>query len=240
MIAKLEYPFGCNLLVIQPTPFCNLDCSYCYLNDKNNPEKMKVNTLHKVLCQVLNSGIITKETTIVWHAGEPLSTPIKHFRELLNCVQEVDHNKYFHHSIQTNGIIIDDQWCKLFNEYDIDIGISIDGPLKINDSFRVDRKGKGTFDKAIQGLNLLKKHNVKHHIIAVLTEESLERPEEILDFFIKLDVCRLGFNIEEIEGVNSKSSAYKSLININRFFNLAHKIHLDQEINVSIREFIML
>jgi uncharacterized protein len=237
MQATLKYPFSCNLLVIQPTPFCNLACNYCYLRDKDNSSKISLGTLTSIINDVLNSGLISKETTLVWHAGEPLTIPIEYFRSLLECVKKNDFSNYFRHSIQTNAITINDAWCDLFEEYNIDIGISIDGPKSIHDSHRVNRKGNGTFEQTLQGLELIRKKGLKHHVISVITAESLINPEETLKFFTELGVKRVGFNIEEIEGVNTGSSAYDEMTSIKNFFKLAHELHVSTEYPISIREF---
>lgn len=181
-LRQVRLPFRTDLVVIQPTPFCNLACKYCYLLDKDNAERMSLDTLSALIHDLLSSELIIRRTTLVWHAGEPLSIPIAYYLRAFDVIREIDSSNLLTHSIQTNGTTINDDWCRLFAKFDVDVGVSIDGPKTIHDTHRVDRAGRGSFDRAMRGLRLLQKHSVRHHVIAVLSKASLESPNQLWNF----------------------------------------------------------
>jgi uncharacterized protein len=109
------------------------------------------------------------------------------------------------HTIQTNGTLIDDEWCSFFRTYDISLGLSLDGPEHIHDHARKTRSGRGTFTRVIDAITLLKSNNVDFHIICVLTRYGLERYQEICDFFAELELREVCYNIDESDGVNISS-----------------------------------
>ena len=215
-----------DLLVIQPTPFCNIDCSYCYLPDRASTKKISSETLGLIIEKIISENLVGKELTIVWHAGEPLTLKEDYFVELLNKItlSSVEADLKIKHSIQTNGMLISQQWCDIFNENDIKIGLSIDGPEYIHDRSRKTRNGKGTFQKAMAGMDLLKKNNIPYHGIAVVSDFSLDFAKEIFFFFKDNGFYGLGLNIEEIEGQN-RASSLNNLLSQDRIYTFLQKIY---------------
>ena len=134
-----SHNYEIDLLVIQASPFCNIDCKYCYLPDRQLTKKISSETIIKILENIISDKLVNQHLSIVWHAGEPLSLNINYFEGLLKTVkQTADANSLkVSHSIQTNGMLINDEWCRIINEYDISIGISIDGPSFLHDINRV-------------------------------------------------------------------------------------------------------
>lgn len=195
------------LLILQPTPFCNINCSYCYLPNKNVKERMSTSTFTKILDRLVESSYVGDKISCVWHAGEPLALPLSYYTEIFKQIElyPTVHEKVTH-SIQTNGMLINAAWCQFFQQHKVSVGVSIDGPAFLHDASRKDRRGEGTLFRALKGIEYLQRHHVDFHAIAVLTSESLNYPEEIFTFFLDLGVRHLGFNIEEKEGVNSSSS----------------------------------
>src|SRR6266581_8226001 len=162
------------LLVVQPTPFCNIDCRYCYLPDRTNKAVVAEATLANLFSQVFASGWIRDGVTIVGHAGEPMVLPIDFYRgafRLIDGLKPAD--LAVTHSFQTNGTLIDDAWCDFFAEEHVNIGVSIDGPKRLHDRNRLTRSGRGTFDKTIVGIRLLRRYDVPFHVISVLSTASL-------------------------------------------------------------------
>jgi uncharacterized protein len=103
-------------------------------------------------------------------------------------------------SFQTNGTLIDDEWCEFFAEAPVHVGVSIDGPRHLHDKNRVTRSGRGTFDKTVAGIRRLRQHGVPFHVISVLTAESLAAPREMFDFYLAEGIEHVCFNVEESEG----------------------------------------
>jgi len=190
-----------NLLVIQPTPFCNIDCRYCYLPNRNSKAVVERSTLVNLFTQVFQSGWARDRLTVVWHAGEPMVMPIGFYRDAFELVERLKPaDLSLTHAFQTNGTLIDDEWCAFLAEARVDVGVSIDGPQRLHDRNRVTRAGRGTFDKTIRGIRLLRKHGVPFHVITVLSSESLEAPRELFDFYVSEGIDHVCFNVEESEG----------------------------------------
>jgi uncharacterized protein len=196
-----------DLLVIQPTPFCNLDCSYCYLPDRQSKKQISPSVLEQVFQQVFASGLVEDTFTIVWHAGEPLVLPPRFYEEALELLARCTPTGVrVQHSFQTNGTLIDEAWCDFVKSHDVRIGVSVDGPAFLHDQYRRTRRGEGTHARVLRGIDLLNKHHVPFHVITVLTRASLDYPDELYDFYRQHNIHHIGFNVEEIEGPNQHSS----------------------------------
>ncbi len=192
-----------SLLIIQPTPFCNVDCDYCYLPDRANRAMMSLDTLRVIVSNVLRSACLGSELTIIWHAGEPLVVPIEFYEEAMALVRALAlPNLKVTHSIQTNGTLISPAWCKFFLASDMRVGVSIDGPRAVHDAHRTTRGGAGTFDKAMAGLRLLQQANKEFHVISVLTNSNIDSPDEMFDFYDRNGMDEICFNIEESDGAH--------------------------------------
>ena len=133
------------LLVLQPTPFCNLDCSYCYLPDRDSKHRMSEATLNRVFQFVFSSGIVQQGFTVVWHAGEPMVLPVAYYERATEIAGAYNPGGLrVGHSFQTNGVLIDDAWCEFFKAHNVNVGVSVDGPAFLHDRNRKTRKGGGT------------------------------------------------------------------------------------------------
>jgi uncharacterized protein len=194
------------LLILQPTPFCNLDCDYCYLPGRTVRTRMSEAVLTRALDAVMNTGLVGPRLSLIWHSGEPLAVPMEFYDSASAIIQERMRGVDVSQAIQTNGTPIDDAWCDLFKRYDIHVGVSLDGPKSLHDLHRVDRSKRGTFDRVMRGIETLQRNEVPFVIIAVVTEDSLDRPEEIVEFFVDIGVEHVGFSIEELESANIESS----------------------------------
>ena len=104
------------------------------------------------------------------------------------------------HSFQTNGTLINEAWCDFFAEEHVNVGVSIDGPKLLHDRNRLTRSGRGTFDKTITGIRLLRRHKVPFHVISVLSAASMAVPREMFEFYVDEGIERVCFNVEESEG----------------------------------------
>jgi uncharacterized protein len=86
---------------------------------------MSFDVLTRVVHEILTSGLVSRQTTLVWHAGEPLTLPVSYYAEAFRLIAEMDTGKLLTHSIQTNGTTLNEKWCELFQEYNVDVGVSI-------------------------------------------------------------------------------------------------------------------
>jgi len=202
------------LVVIQPTPFCNLDCDYCYLPNRQSKEKLSLDLIEPLFKNLFQSQFVGKEFTVVWHAGEPLTMPISFYESAFDKIEQLNREYNSNpclitHAFQTNGTLINQAWCDLIKKYQVKVGVSLDGPAFIHDAHRKTRKGLGTHASTMRGISQLQANQIDFSVIAVLTQDSLNFPEEIFNFFMEHQIKNIGFNIDETEGVNEVSSLAK-------------------------------
>lgn len=229
------------LLILQPSPFCNIDCDYCYLADRASTKKMSLEVLHQTLDRVFESGMVGGQLSLVWHAGEPLAVPLSYYEEAFRQIAAwgIPEGKICH-NFQTNGTLINDAWCEFFLKNNCSVGVSVDGPAHIHDKHRKDRAGKGTHDKVMRGIEFLKKHKVPFHAIAVITADALDQPDEVFNFFKDNEIHSVGFNIEEQEGINQIASVGGTVSTSGRIENFLRRSYELQKASngaVCIREF---
>ncbi len=200
-----------NLVILQSTSYCNLDCGYCYLPDRNLRNTMPIELVETTFDRIFASPYVGDAFTVCWHAGEPLAVPIAFYRAAFAAVERARerHGRadvYVAQSVQTNATLITQAWCDLFAEFAVEVGVSIDGPAAVHDAHRVYRSGLGSHAAAMRGIALLRKNGIPFNVIAVVSDDSLDRPDEIFDFFFDHGMHDVGFNMEEQEGVNATSS----------------------------------
>ncbi len=229
------------LLILQPSPFCNIDCDYCYLAERSSTKKMSLEVLHKTLDRVFESGLVGGQLSVVWHAGEPLAVPLAYYEEAFKLMASwgIPEGKIVH-NFQTNGTLINDAWCEFFLKNNCSVGVSVDGPAYIHDKHRKDRQGKGTHDKVMRGIEFLKKHKVPFHSISVITADALESPDEVFNFFLENEIHSVGFNIEEQEGIHQISTlggAVTTSGRIEKFMRRCYELQKAADGSVRIREF---
>jgi uncharacterized protein len=148
-------------------------------------------------------------------------------------------NVQISNSFQTNATLITQEWCDFILEHDISIGVSIDGPAYLHDAHRVDRKDRGTFERVMRGITLLRKNNIPYTAIAVVTSDTVKHPDEFWQFFQEIQPTRLGLNPEEVEGSNEHSSLHTSagLEQYKRFLQRLIDLNEQSPSFVPIREF---
>ncbi len=176
-------------VLAKPTgAICNLGCSYCFFLDKElfYPEskfRMSDELLEAYIRQLIESHRSDK-VTVAWQGGEPTLMGIDFFRRAI--AYQKKHAKpgtTFENTMQTNGTLLDDEWCEFYKENDFLIGISIDGPRALHDAYRVDKSGRPTFDKVMRGLRLLQKHGVEYNILTTVNRINSNYPIEVYKFF---------------------------------------------------------
>jgi uncharacterized protein len=206
-LTDFDAPLETKLLILQPTPFCNIACDYCYLPDRNSTARMSIATVRKAMERLCEDGLAGSDLSVVWHAGEPLAMPIRFYEEAIAAIQQVIGSRYVvTHSIQTNATLIDDAWCDLFKRHNIRVGVSVDGPADLHDAHRRGRNGKGTHERVMRGISALKRHGIGFHAIAVVTSDTFAQADRFYAFFAEQGVSELGCNFDETEGTHGSSS----------------------------------
>jgi uncharacterized protein len=189
------------LVVIQPTPFCNINCSYCYLPNRDAHTVIELSTIHNLFAKLFDSPWMGEAVTLIWHAGEPLVLPVDFYRRAVDAIEALrPATVRLTHSFQTNGMLITPAWCDFIVERQVRLGVSIDGPKHLHDSRRLTRSGQGTFDKAMAGVRLLRQRAIPFHVISVLSRASMAMPEAMHDFYVAEGIENVCFNVEESEG----------------------------------------
>jgi uncharacterized protein len=188
-------------VVIQPTPFCNINCSYCYLPHRNVKTVVEQGTIAALFRKIFASGWANPQLTVIWHAGEPLVLPVAFYETAFATIESLRPSSLeLRHAIQTNGMLITPAWCDLFRKWRVGVGVSIDGPRRLHDAHRLTRSGRGTFDRTVAGIRVLRRENIPFHVISVLSNDSMEAPDEMLDFYLSEGIEDICFNVEESEG----------------------------------------
>ena len=173
---------------------CNLRCKYCYYLEKKNlylEEKQYVmsdNLLETFTKQYLESQTMP-QVLFTWHGGEPLMRDISFYKKAITLQQKYGKGRQIENCLQTNGTLLNDEWCRFFKEHNFLIGISIDGPQHCHDHYRKYANGHSSFEQVMQGINLLKKYDVEFNIMAVVNDYNVDYPLEFYHFFKEID-CR--------------------------------------------------
>lgn len=219
------------LVVIQPTPFCNIDCSYCYLPNRNSRKKLSYALAERLFERLFAFPTIRDSITVVWHAGEPMVLPVDYYETMFSLVERLAGAKLkVRQSFQTNGTLITDAWCDLIEKWNVNVGVSIDGPAEFHDLHRKYRNGRGSFERAFRGVQLLRARGIPFHVITVLTLASLQAPETMLSFYDQAGIDYVCFNVEETEGCHSHSDTMES-----PHFDELYRRYLETFVELAIR-----
>jgi uncharacterized protein len=175
-------------ILAKPTgAICNLGCSYCFFLDKEqlyegDAFRMSEESLETYIRQLISMHR-TPEVTVAWQGGEPTIMGLDFYRKAIELEERYrEPGMSFLNTMQTNGTLLDDEWCAFFAEHDFLIGISIDGPRELHDAFRVNKAGKGTFDEVMRGLRLLQTHGVEFNVLTTVNRINGDYPREIYRF----------------------------------------------------------
>ncbi len=175
-------------VLAKPTgAICNLDCKYCFFLSKEmlypgDRFRMADDLLETYVRQLLESQP-GPEVAIAWQGGEPTLMGLDFFRRAIEYVQK--HRRpglSIEHTIQTNGTELTDEWCEFFRDHRFLVGLSLDGPRDMHDAYRVDKGGRGTFDKVIRAARLMQKHDVSFNVLTTVNAANAGHPVEVYRF----------------------------------------------------------
>ena len=166
----------------------NLRCRYCYYLEKdhlygsNDAHFMSERLLEKFITDYMQAQT-TPEVLFTWHGGEALLRPIAFYERALQLQRRYARGRQVVNSIQTNGTLLTPEWCEFLRENGFLVGISIDGPRDVHDAYRRTSADGPSFDRVMQGLQLLKDHHVEWNALAVVNNLNVEKPREFYRFF---------------------------------------------------------
>ena len=168
-------------------PVCNIQCDYCFYLEKQALFRAgeQYRMPDKVLGAFIAKYVASQPTPVVefvWQGGEPTLLGIDFFRRVVELQKPFTKDKRITNSFQTNGTLLTDEWCRFLKRHDFMVGLSLDGPEDIHNRFRKDRKGRGTFDRAMLGLRLLQQHKITYNVLACVGRETAVRPLDVYRF----------------------------------------------------------
>jgi uncharacterized protein len=168
-------------------PMCNLNCSYCFylhkedlLSTKNN-WRMSDEVLEEFIKQYIQEQT-ADEIIFSWQGGEPTLCGLDFFKKVAAFERKYMGGKTVHNDLQTNGILLNDEWCEFLREHNFLVGLSIDGPQELHDMHRKTKGGRPTFDKVWNAIELLKKHDVPFNALVTLNYDNTRQPLEVYRF----------------------------------------------------------
>lgn len=176
-------------LMAKPTgAICNLNCKYCFYTPKKELYSdikfgMSEEVLEEYTRQYIGAMKIP-EVTFAWQGGEPTLRGIEFFKKAIYYQKKYNKPEMqIYNTIQTNGILLDEEWCEFFRKNNFLVGISIDGPQEFHDVYRKDKNENPTFDQVMHSIRLIQNHGVEYNILATVNRVNAHHPLEVYRFF---------------------------------------------------------
>ncbi len=185
---KPAQKFVAHMMAKPAGPDCNLNCGYCFYLEKealfseSGRYRMSDEVLETYIRKTAEYQAIP-ELLYAWQGGEPTLMGIDFFRKAVELEKRYAGGRRIANTLQTNGILLDDEWCRILAENKFLVGLSLDGTKDVHDRYRKDRGGEPTFDRVMRAMDLMKKHGVEFNILACVTRESAKRPLDVYRFF---------------------------------------------------------
>ena len=180
-------------------PLCNLGCRYCYYLDKQRlyPTGETFRMTDKLLEEYIIQHIQASPGETInfsWHGGEPTTLGIDYFRNIVEIQRKhKPHNRRIVNGIQTNGTLLNEEWCRFFAEQGFYVGLSLDGPQEMHDRYRTTKDNKPTYTQTIRGYNHLRKHRVQTEVLCVVNSHNARFPLKVYRFLKEIDARYITF-----------------------------------------------
>lgn len=178
---------------------CNLKCRYCYYLEKkelyaNAPTpRMSLSMLERFISQYIDSQTVP-EISFTWHGGEPTLMPNSFYKEAMRLQKKYARGRRILNCLQTNGTLLNEEWCRMLKDNGWLVGISIDGPQRFHDEYRRNNNDSPTFVRVMQSIDMLDRFGVDWNAMAVVTSLNADHPEEFYDFFKSIGCKFLQFS----------------------------------------------
>jgi len=188
MLTTQGTPWAFHLLAKPTGPICNLDCEYCFFLSKEmlypgDRFRMADKMLETYISQLFEaqSG---PEVNVAWQGGEPTMMGLDFFKRSVEIVEKYRKPRQsVAYTIQTNGVLVDERWAVFFKEHDFLVGLSVDGPEELHDAYRVDKRGKGSFQRVMAGYEHLRAADVDINVLCTVHAANQDRPLDVYRFF---------------------------------------------------------
>ena len=178
---------------------CNLDCGYCYYLEKKEfyPESKSFRMADDLLEQYIVQHIEACPRDLVffsWHGGEPTLLGLDYFRRITELQQKhCPQGRRILNGIQTNGLLLDQEWCRFLTVKKFQVGLSLDGPKELHDRYRVTKGGEASHRQVMAAYRLLMKHGIQCDILCVVHHRNVRQPVAVYRFFKEIGVKYLQF-----------------------------------------------
>jgi serine-type anaerobic sulfatase-maturating enzyme len=187
-MSRPEVPQAFHIMAKPTGSACNLHCDYCFFLKKENlyPGSgfRMSDAVHEAYIRQLLEAHQVPQVTVAWQGGEPTLMGLDFFRRTVELQKKYQRpGARIENTFQTNGILLNEEWCQFFHENSFLIGLSLDGPQKLHDFYRKDRGGHGTFDRVLRAARLLQKHKVEFNILCTVNSKNADHPLEVYGFF---------------------------------------------------------
>jgi uncharacterized protein len=183
-----QAPSSIHVLAKPTGAICNLDCEYCFFLSKDalypgSKFQMADDTLDAYIRQVIESQR-SNHVTIAWQGGEPTLMGLDFFRRASALARRyLRAGAVLEHTIQTNGILLDDEWCEFLRENGFLVGLSMDGPQAMHDAYRVNKAGDPTFSQVLRAARLMQHHKVEFNVLCTVHDVNVRHPLDVYRFF---------------------------------------------------------
>ncbi len=194
---EADAPAAFHLLAKPTGAVCNLDCSYCFFLSKEmlypgSRFRMADELLDAYVRQLIEAHARAPVVDVAWQGGEPTLMGIDFFARSVELVQRYLHpDQRVAYTIQTNGTMLDEAWGAFLKDHSFLVGISIDGPRDIHDTYRLTRGGRGSFDQVMRGLGALRAAGVEYNVLTTVHAANQDRGVEVYRFL--RDACGARF-----------------------------------------------
>ncbi len=178
---------------------CNLDCQYCYYLKKESlyPEGESFRMPHDILEAFIVQQIEACSDPVIrfsWHGGEPTVLGLDYFREIVALQRRHQPpNQGIVNCLQTNGTLLDEDWCRFLAAEGFGVGLSLDGPQELHDRYRLTKGQKPTFEEVMRGYRLLRRHQITCDILCVVNAHNVQHPIQVYRFFKQIEAAYVGF-----------------------------------------------
>lgn len=220
LAAEPRSPVPFHILMKPIGPACNLACRYCYYPQDETPvNKMDDARLEQFIRRYIAAQPAgAREINFVWQGGEPLLAGLSFYKKALALqARYAPDGVTISNSLQTNGTLINDPWCRLFREHGFIIGLSLEGNEALQDYHRPDKRGRSTWSAALRGIDLLHQHQVDFNLLVVVHNEMAAHAAAIYDRLVSLGARYLQFQPLMSEGAALREGYQLSADNWGRF-----------------------
>lgn len=183
-----NHPVAFHIMAKPSGSACNLNCEYCFFLKKESlyPDSnfRMSDEVHKEYIKQLFEAHQVPQVTVAWQGGEPTLMGLNFYRRSIELQKQYEKpGTRIENTFQTNGVLLDDDWCAFFRHNNFLVGLSIDGPEHLHNRYRKDKGGRGTFSRVVKAVRLLQKHHVEFNILCTVNRTNADHPPEVYRFF---------------------------------------------------------